>query len=226
MTAIDEILAGYEGLQAAQEAFYKDLHRAPRAVPPGAPHRPARRRAAAAATASRSRPASAAPAWWASWPTAAGPPSCSGRAGRAAARGGHRRGLREHRHRHGRRRPARCRSPTPAATTCTWPACSAMAKLMADHRGQWNGTLIPLFQPAEETGDGAQDMVDDGLFKRIPVPDVALAQHLLPGIAGTVAHPLRAVHVGRRQHQGHRVRAGRPRLHCRRTPSTRSCSPP
>jgi len=49
-----------------------------------------------------------------------------------------------------------------------------------------NGTLITLFQPAEETGEGAQEMVDDGLFKRIPVPDVALAQHLLPGIAGTV----------------------------------------
>ena len=30
-----------------------------------------------------------------------------------------------------------------------------MAKLMADHRGQWAGTLILLFQPAEETGDGA-----------------------------------------------------------------------
>jgi hippurate hydrolase len=29
-------------------------------------------------------------------------------------------------------------------------------------------------------------MVDDGLFKRIPAPDVALAQHALPGIAGTV----------------------------------------
>ena len=29
-------------------------------------------------------------------------------------------------------------------------------------------------------------MVDDGLFKRIPVPDVALAQHPLPGITGTV----------------------------------------
>ena len=26
-----------------------------------------------------------------------------------------------------------------------------MAKLMADHPGQWNGTLIPLFKPAEET---------------------------------------------------------------------------
>jgi amidohydrolase len=61
-----------------------------------------------------------------------------------------------------------------------------MAKLMADHPGQWNGTLIPLFQPAEETGDGAQGMVDDGLLKRIPAPDVALSQHLLPGIAGTV----------------------------------------
>ena len=66
-------------------------------------------------------------------------------------------------------------------------ACmTGMAKLMADHRDRWNGTLITLFQPAEETGEGAQDMVDDGLFKRIPVPDVALAQHLLPGIAGTV----------------------------------------
>jgi amidohydrolase len=59
-------------------------------------------------------------------------------------------------------------------------------KLMADHRDRWHGTLLPLFQPAEETGDGAQGMVDDGLLKRIPAPDVALAQHLLPGIAGTV----------------------------------------
>jgi hippurate hydrolase len=66
-------------------------------------------------------------------------------------------------------------------------ACmTAMAKLMAAHRDRWHGTLITLFQPAEETGEGAQEMVDDGLFKKIPVPDVALAQHLLPGIAGTV----------------------------------------
>jgi amidohydrolase len=62
----------------------------------------------------------------------------------------------------------------------------ATAKLMADHRDQWRGTLLPLFQPGEETGDGAQGMVADGLLKRIPAPDVALAQHLLPGIAGTV----------------------------------------
>ena len=65
-------------------------------------------------------------------------------------------------------------------------AMVGMAKLMAGHRDRWHGTLIPLFQPAEETGEGAREMVDDGLFKKIPVPDVALAQHLLPGIAGTV----------------------------------------
>ena len=45
-----------------------------------------------------------------------------------------------------------------------------MAKLMADHRDRWRGTLIPLFQHAEETGEGAQDMVDDGLFEQDPRP--------------------------------------------------------
>jgi amidohydrolase len=61
-----------------------------------------------------------------------------------------------------------------------------MTKLMADHPSQWNGTLLALFQPAEETGDGAQGMLDDGLLTRIPAPDVALAQHVLVGAAGTV----------------------------------------
>ena len=61
-----------------------------------------------------------------------------------------------------------------------------MAKLMAGHPGRWNGTLLALFQPAEETGDGAQAMVDDGLLTHVPAPDVALAQHVLRGVAGTV----------------------------------------
>jgi len=59
-------------------------------------------------------------------------------------------------------------------------------KLLADQASRWSGTLVTLFQPAEETGDGARGMVDDGLLERIPVPDVALAQHVLRGIAGTV----------------------------------------
>jgi metal-dependent amidase/aminoacylase/carboxypeptidase family protein len=38
-------------------------------------------------------------------------------------------------------------------------ACmTGMATLMAAHRDRWNGTLITLFQPAEETGEGAQEM--------------------------------------------------------------------
>ena len=67
-------------------------------------------------------------------------------------------------------------------------ACLAgAARLMAEARGAWHGTLVTLFQPAEETGDGARAMVDDGLADLIPRPDVALAQHVLPFPAGTVA---------------------------------------
>ena len=58
------------------------------------------------------------------------------------------------------------------------------AQLLAAARDQWVGTVVALFQPAEETGDGARGMLDDGLAKLIPVPDVALAQHVLPAPAG------------------------------------------
>jgi amidohydrolase len=61
------------------------------------------------------------------------------------------------------------------------------AQLLAGARDAWSGTLIALFQPAEETGDGAQAMVDGGLRSILPAPDVALAQHVLPAPAGEVA---------------------------------------
>jgi hippurate hydrolase len=60
------------------------------------------------------------------------------------------------------------------------------AQLLADGRGAWHGTVVALFQPAEETGDGARHMLDDGLADLIPHPDVALAQHVLPFPAGQV----------------------------------------
>ncbi|WP_442921878.1 amidohydrolase [Microbacterium sp. CH12i] len=60
------------------------------------------------------------------------------------------------------------------------------ARLLAEHRDAWQGTVIALFQPAEETGDGARGMLTDGLAAQIPNPDVALAQHVLPGRSGTV----------------------------------------
>jgi amidohydrolase len=58
--------------------------------------------------------------------------------------------------------------------------------LMAQARDAWRGTLMAVFQPAEETAEGAQAMIDDGLFKRFAKPDVVLGQHVMVGPAGTV----------------------------------------
>jgi len=46
---------------------------------------------------------------------------------------------------------------------------------------------MAVFQPAEETGQGAQAMIDDGLFRRFSKPDVVLGQHVMVGRAGVVA---------------------------------------
>jgi hippurate hydrolase len=59
--------------------------------------------------------------------------------------------------------------------------------LMAQARAAWRGTLMAVFQPAEETAEGAQAMIDDGLFKRFPEPAVVLGQHVMVGPAGAVA---------------------------------------
>ena len=67
----------------------------------------------------------------------------------------------------------------------TWLA--GATKLMAEAKTSWRGTLMALFQPAEETGEGAQAMIDDGLFKRFPKPDLILGQHVMVGPSGTVA---------------------------------------
>jgi hippurate hydrolase len=60
------------------------------------------------------------------------------------------------------------------------------ARLMAQARQAWSGTLLAVFQPAEETAEGAQAMIDDGLFKRFPRPDVILGQHVMVGSAGDI----------------------------------------
>jgi amidohydrolase len=58
--------------------------------------------------------------------------------------------------------------------------------LFAKERDAWHGTLMAVFQPAEETAAGAQAMIDDGLFRRFPRPDVVLGQHVMVGPAGAV----------------------------------------
>ena len=61
------------------------------------------------------------------------------------------------------------------------------AKLLAGSRDSWAGTYLALFQPGEEVGAGAQAMVDDGLVGKLPRPDVALAQHVMPLPTGQLA---------------------------------------
>src|SRR5690348_7046895 len=61
------------------------------------------------------------------------------------------------------------------------------ATLLAKSRGAWRGTLMPVFQPAEEIAAGAQAMIDDGLFRRFPKPDVVLGQHVMSLPAGIIA---------------------------------------
>lgn len=60
------------------------------------------------------------------------------------------------------------------------------ASLFGRGRGAWRGTLLAVFQPAEEIGTGARAMVDDGLLTRFPKPEVVLAQHVMVGAAGVL----------------------------------------
>jgi amidohydrolase len=66
------------------------------------------------------------------------------------------------------------------------------AAVLAGDTSNWNGTLLLVFQPAEEVGEGAQAMIDDGLFDRFGVPDVVLGQHVAPlpaGMLGVTSGP-------------------------------------
>ena len=60
------------------------------------------------------------------------------------------------------------------------------AHKLAATRVDWSGTVVAVFQPAEEVGGGAKAMLDDGLYEKVPVPDVVLGQHVGPAPAGVV----------------------------------------
>ena len=65
----------------------------------------------------------------------------------------------------------------------------AAERLVAE-RDSWAGTLMLVFQPAEELGTGAEAMVTDGLYERFGRPDIVLGQHVAPLPAGLLGlHP-------------------------------------
>ena len=60
-------------------------------------------------------------------------------------------------------------------------------RLLSQARDSWKGTVMAVFQPAEETAEGARAMIEDGLVQRFPRPDVVLAQHVMPQPAGVIS---------------------------------------
>ncbi|HXT13829.1 MAG TPA: M20 family metallopeptidase [Candidatus Angelobacter sp.] len=66
----------------------------------------------------------------------------------------------------------------------TWLA--GASTFLSKARDTWSGTLMPVFQPGEEIAEGSQAMIDDGLLKRFPKPDVVLGQHVMSLSAGTL----------------------------------------
>ena len=62
------------------------------------------------------------------------------------------------------------------------------AKTLAAMKDHWAGTIVFVAQPAEEIGQGARMMIEDGLFKRFPRPDRCIALH--------VSHQLKVGTVG------------------------------
>lgn len=67
----------------------------------------------------------------------------------------------------------------------TW-LIGAMETLAAI-RKEWSGTVVAIFQPAEETIVGAQAMIADDLVNRVPRPSVVLGQHVAPFPAGVIS---------------------------------------
>jgi hippurate hydrolase len=76
-------------------------------------------------------------------------------------------------------------------------AWAGTARLMAEHKDRWHGTLILVGQPAEEINRGAAAMLKDGLLERFPRPDYALSLHdddsLPAGTIGYHSGPFRAM---------------------------------
>ena len=65
------------------------------------------------------------------------------------------------------------------------------ARQMMARKDQWSGTLVLIGQPAEERISGARAMLEDGLYKRFPKPDYALAFHVSAGTpSGRIEVPL------------------------------------
>jgi hippurate hydrolase len=60
------------------------------------------------------------------------------------------------------------------------------SRILSENRSTWRGTVMAVFQPGEEIGKGARAMIEDGMVKRFPKPDICLGQHVMPLSAGQI----------------------------------------
>jgi hippurate hydrolase len=61
-------------------------------------------------------------------------------------------------------------------------------RLLHELKESWSGTVVAVFQPAEEIGGGANAMIADGILDRFPRPEIVLGQHIGPLPAGMIAY--------------------------------------
>ena len=156
------VLAGVERVRGWQEEFYRNLHTHPELSTRNDGRRPTWP-TDCARWGVRSMRAWVAPASWPGCATGTARPCSCGPTWTRCRYVRHRAALRQHGHREDPGGGG-CRSCTPAATTSTSPACWGRELLAAGHQ-DWRGTLVALFQPAEEVADGARGMLDDGLAR-------------------------------------------------------------
>src|SRR3954453_12068937 len=88
----------------------------------------------------------------------------------------------------------------------------AAIDLLAAATGSWNGTVVAVFQPAEEVADGARGMLDDGLAKIVGKVDLGSVSTRSGVPVRTGRNPAGPCSGGGGQHAHHRPRPRRPRF--------------
>ena len=64
------------------------------------------------------------------------------------------------------------------------------ARRLSESMKHWRGTVLFIFQPAEEIGAGAKEMVASGLWDEAPRPEIVLGMHVMPYTAGSIHIPI------------------------------------
>src|ERR1700724_2068100 len=63
------------------------------------------------------------------------------------------------------------------AKRCMWHMRAGTVRVWQRLRDQWQGTIMFVGQPAEETGNGARALLKAGLYTRFGKPNFALGFH-------------------------------------------------